>query len=41
MALGGSLRDAQTARSGKLQRAYMGGSGTIQAQMRLRISFPG
>lgn len=34
MAFGGSLRDAQTACGGKLQCAYMGSSGTIQAQMR-------
>lgn len=34
MALGGSLRDAQTACGGELERAYMGGSGTNQAQMR-------
>lgn len=34
MALGGSLCDAQTACGGELERAYMGGSGTNQAQMR-------
>lgn len=28
MALGGSLRAAQTACGGKLEHAYMGGSGT-------------
>lgn len=34
MAFGGSLRDGQTAGGGKLQCAYVGSSGTTQAQMR-------